>query len=205
MHRPLATASLVICATLAAGCGGSSLRAIALKQAEYFGDPHAAITRIETVQLSGARPGHARWTMIQMKSRHAFRAGCVSVGPGPAACQARYLEVGIDLTNHEAGLYWGLTASEVSAIDRARQASPRFRIFPDTTALYLRCAIPRGSLPGGALTGTCSTVAPPSAHVRKVEFIEKWGKSTASWVVTLSRSGRVQSIRVTGQPPQLWK
>jgi hypothetical protein len=105
-----------------------------------------------------------------------------------------------------------MTASEVSAIARARQASPRFRIFPDAMGPNLRCAIPRGGtqLPSHrSLSGSCSTIAVPNNHVRRVEFIESWGGgisfTTAGWVVALSRDGRVKSIRVTGQPPQLWK
>jgi hypothetical protein len=145
--------------------------------------------------------------MIRMKSRRAFRVGCPRSGPGLAvSCHPHYLEVGVDLANHEAGLAWGLTASQVSAIGRARQASPLFRIFPDTTALHLRCAIPRGGPPGGALSGTCSTLAPPSADVRRLAFVERWGRShEAGWVVTLSRDGRVRSVRAAGRPPQLWR
>jgi hypothetical protein len=194
---------------VAAGYGGSSLQAIAHQEAKYFGVPRATITRIETVRIWGARPGHERWAMIQMKGRHPFTAGCPRPGPGiPGPCGGHYLEVGVDLANHKAGLYWGLTASEVSAITKARKASRLFRIFPDTPGLYLRCAIPSDGLHRPA-AGTCSTVAEPSDHVRRVEFVETWrtrGNSklrTAGWVVTLSRSGRVQSIRVKGQPPQL--
>lgn len=208
MHRLIGVSALGLCSCLAAGCGGSSLQAIAHKQAKYYGHPHATVTGIETVQIS-AHPGHRRWAMIRMKSRRAFRVGCISAGPGLAgSCHAQYLEVGVDLSNHEPGLIWGLTASEVSAIARARQASPRFRIFPDTTGLYLRCAIPRGGPSNGTVAGTCSTVADPSDHVRRVEFIETWRNgasnlSKAVWVVTLSRDGGVRSIRVTGKPPQL--
>jgi hypothetical protein len=78
--------------------------------------------------------------------------------------------------------------------------------------LYLRCAIPRGGTqlpPNRPLTGVCSTEAVPSNHVRQVRFIATWGGgisfTKAAWVVTLSRTGHVQSIRVKGQPPQLWK
>jgi hypothetical protein len=109
-------------------------------------------------------------------------------------------------------MYWGMTASEIAAIARARRASPRLGIFPDAVGLSLRCAIPRGGTqlaPGRTLTGICSTEVLPSNHVRRVDFIEMWGGSfgsgTAGWVVTLSRRGRVRSVRVTGQPPQLWK
>lgn len=210
MRRALAAAFLLALAVgVAAAYGGSSIQTLAHQQAKYFGDPQAAITRIETVRIFGARPGHSRWTMIQMKGSHAFRVGCPRPGPGiPGPCGARYLEVGVDLANHKVGLDWGLTASEVSAIARARKASWLFKIFPDTPGLYLHCAISRGGLHLPA-AGTCSTVAEPSNHVRRVEFVETWRNrghartNKAGWVVTLSRSGHVQSVHPTGQPPQL--
>lgn len=200
---------------VAAASGGSSLQAIAHREATYFGDPHATITRIERVRIFGARPGHARWAMIRLRSRQAFRVGCPRPEPAlPGPCDAHYLEVGVDLTDPGKRMYWGLTASEVSAIARARHASRWLRIFPDTTALYLRCAIPRGGTrlpPDRPLRGTCSTVAEPSDHVRRVEFVQTFriGPSSklseADWIVTLRRDGRVRSIHVKGRPPQLWK
>lgn len=218
MRRIVTVFVFFLCTGAAAAyAGGFSLQSIAHKEAKYYGETHAAITRIETVRIWGARPGHARWAMIRMKGRHAFRVGCPRPGPGlPEPCGAHYLEVGVDLANHKVGLDWGLTRSEVSAIARARHASRWFRIFPDTPALYLRCAIPRGGthLPTDknlTLKGTCSTVAEPSNHVRRVAFVETFRLSPSSklskagWVVTLNRHGRVKSIRVTGQPPQLWK
>jgi hypothetical protein len=210
MKRVIGVAALAACAAVAAGYGSPSLRSIAHKEAKYFGDPHAAITRIETVRIGGTR-----WAIIEMKGRRAFRAGCTPVGGIVGArCHPHYLVVGVKLSNHEVGLYWGLTASQVSAIRTARRASRWFRIFPDTTNLPARCAIPRGGtqLPTtGTMTGTCSTVAEPASHVRRVEFAETFrlspsGKqSEADWVVTLRKDGGVQSIRVKGQPPQLWK
>jgi len=195
-----------LCALLAAGFGGSWLEAIAHQKAKHFGDPRAVITKIETVRLSGARRGHERWAMVRLKSRHAFRVGCIRPEPGLArSCRARYLEIGVDLSNHVAGLAWGMTQSQVSAVTTARRARPRFRIFPDTAGLYLSCAIPRGGSPS-VLKGTCSTLAAASATVRKVQFLEVWGRSQqAGWVVTFGRSGRVRSIRATGHPPQLRK
>ena len=153
--------------------------------------------------------------MIRMKGDHAFRVGCPNPGPGPMGpCGARYLELGVDLANHEVGLYWGLTASEVRAVRQAQHASRWLRIFPDTPALNLRCAIPRGGHYRGrnrTLAGSCATVVQPSNHVRRVEFDETFRidprskPSEASWTVTLNRNGHVQSILVKGQPPQLWK
>ena len=207
-------------ATDASHCHGccaalTSAEAVARREAKYHGDAHAAITRVETVRLPDARPGNRRWIMVQLKSRHAFDVGCPSSRPGPAGpCGAHYLEIGVRRDNHQFGLIWGLTASEVSAITRARHASRWLRIFPDTPALNVRCAIPRGGLQlptSRALTGTCTTVVEPSNHVRRVSFHEyfrltpKSQPSEAGWAVTLNRSGRVQSIRAIGQPPQLWK
>jgi hypothetical protein len=186
-----------------AGGGSSGVQAIAHKWAKYFGDPHATVARFETVQIE-----RSRWTMIQMKGR-SFRAGCPSPSPtGFQSCRARYLELGVKLNAHDATMYWGLTSSQVAAVTQARKANQRFRIFPDFMGIAVRCAIPRGGPQGGTLPGTCSTNAGPANHVktRRVEFTETWGGSNeAGWVVTLDRGGGVHSIRVTGQPPQLWK
>jgi len=192
----------------------AAAEAVARREAKLHGDAHAVITRVETVRIPDARRGHQWWVIVQLKSRHAFFVGCPSSRPGPqGSCGAHYLEIGVHLENHEFGLIWGLTASEVSAIARARHALRWLRIFPDTPALHIRCVIPRGSpqLPTTkALTGTCTTIAEPSNHVRRVVFQEDFRlspnskPSTARWVVTLRR-GRVRSVRVTGQPPQLWK
>ncbi len=215
MRRIATVFAFFLCTGAAAACaGGFSLQSIAHREAKYYGDAHAAITRIATVRIAGAGHGHARWAMIRMKG-HAFRVGCPRPGLGvPGPCDAHYLEVGVDLASHKVGLDWGLTASQVSAITRARLATRWFRIFPDTPALYLHCAIPRGGtqLPTSrSLTGTCSTVAEPSSRVRRVAFVETFRLnpssklSEAGWVVTLNRHGRIRSIRVTGEPPQLWK
>ena len=116
--------------------------------------------------------------------------------------------------DHEVDLYWGLTASEVHAVAQARHAMKWLRIFPDTPALDVRCAIPRGGVYRGrerTLPGSCATVVQPSNHVRRVEFDETFRTSPrsklseAGWIVTFSRNGYMQSIRVTGQPPQYWK
>lgn len=73
MCRIMPVIALGLCVGVAVAYGGSSLQAIARKQAKYYGDAHAVITRSETVRIRGARPGHERWTMIQMKGRHPFR------------------------------------------------------------------------------------------------------------------------------------
>jgi hypothetical protein len=215
MRRILSVFAVGLYVGVSAAYGGSSLQALAHHWAKYFGDAHAVVVRIEKVRIEGARPGHERWAMIRIKGHHPFKVGCPRSGPGPmGACGAHYLELGVDLSNHEVGLFWGLTTSEVHAIARARHASKWLRIFPDTPALNTRCAIPRGGFYRGrdkTLSGTCSTVAQPSDHVRRVEFDETFRISpssklnSATWTVIFNRTGRVQSIRVNGQPPQLWK
>jgi hypothetical protein len=198
----------LLCVGVSAGCGGSSLTAIAYKQAKNYGVPQPVLARSETVRIEGG----SRWRMIWMKGRSAFRSGCprsqigLPEGPGVQPCRARYLILGVRLSTHTMpGLGWALSSSQVAAIKRERRASDRFRIFPDFMGIGVRCAIPRGNLPGGTLHGLCSTIAASVNHVRRVEFIEGWDSMSSGWVVTLSRDGRVQSIRVTGQPPQLWK
>jgi hypothetical protein len=210
MKRVIGLAALVILFAVAAGYGRSSLRTIAQKEAKYFGDPHATVTRIETARVAGAR-----WAIIEMKGRRTFRIGCAPVGGlVGTTCHPHYLVVGVKLPSKKVGLYWGLTASQVAAIKEARRASRWLRVFPDTTNLYAGCAIPRGGThfpTDRSLTGTCSTVAEPSDHVRRVKFTETFRispsskPSEADWIVTLDKVGHVQSIRVKGQPPQLWK
>lgn len=207
MRAVVGVLGVSLCGCLAAGCG-SSLQALAHKQAKYFGDPHATVTRIERVQIENG----TQWTMIQMKGRSPFQTGCTGGPPGGSqSCQARYLVLGVKLNSHNADLYWGLSSSQVAAITRARQARQLFRIFPDFAGLTIRCTIPRGGPAHSTVRGTCSTDARPPDHVSRVDFVERWPRSrrsgiwdTARWVVTLSR-GRVKSIRVTGQPPQLWR
>lgn len=193
----------------------ASAEAVARREARYKGDAHATITHVERVRLPDADPAHRRWIMIQLKSRRAFDVGCPSSRPGPqGGCGAHYLEIGVRPGDDQFGLMWGLTASEVSAIARARRASRSLRIFPDTPALHIRCTIPRGGprLPTSrSITGTCTTVVEPSNHVRRVTFYEDFRltphspSNEAGWVVKLDRSGRVRSIREIGQPPQLWR
>src|SRR3974377_2312395 len=98
MPRILTVLALGLVVGVATAYGdGTSLKAQAHPGSKYFGDPQAAIVRIETVHIAGgARPGHRRWTMIRMKGHHAFRVGCPSSRPGPLAeCGAHYLEVGV--------------------------------------------------------------------------------------------------------------
>jgi hypothetical protein len=204
--------ALGMCASLVAGCGGSSLQAIAHEQAKLYGVPHAAITRVEKIPVVGG--GKSPWSIILMRGRSLFLLACsggpVGVGLGIGivrACHPRYAAFGVKPGGRTAELSWGLSSSQIAAIARARRARRGFRIFPDLTSVNVRCSIPRGGPYGGTVTGTCTTEAQPANHVRRVEFKEIWPPrwTPAGWVVTFSRTGRVQSIRVTGQPPQLWK
>jgi hypothetical protein len=211
MHRIIGVVMLGSCACMAASCGGSSLQAIAHKQAKYDGVPHAAITRVEKVQVLGG--GKSPWSVILMKGPSSFPFPCSGgpiggIGSG-LPCHPRYAAFGVKPGTHTAQISWGLSSSQISAIARARKLRRLFRIFPDLTSVNVRCSIPRGGPSGGTVTGTCTSEAIPPNHIRRVEFMEiwppRWNLTPAGWIVTFSRSGRVQSIRVTGQPPQLWK
>ncbi len=191
----------------------AAAEAVARREAKLHGDAHAVITRIETVRIPGYPGRRDRWIMIQLRSRHAFDVACPSSRPGPPGpCGAHYLEIGVH--REKFGLIWGLTASQVSAVARVRHAYRWLRFFPDTPALHVRCAIGRGGPKLSTtkpLAGICTTIVEPSNHVRRVVFQEDYRLSpygklrTARWIVTVSRSGRVRLVRVTGQPPQLWR
>lgn len=97
----------------------------------------------------------------------------------------------------------------------ARRSSRFLRIFPARPG-RTACSIPRGgtTTTPATLRGRCSTEfvsSPPYPRgAIRVRFGERWRlggrRQRAAWIVTVRlRDGRVQSTRVTGQPPQLWK
>ena len=205
---------LVLCTCIVAGCGGTSLEQVAQRDSkELLGEPNPQILHTETARIVDG----AREAVVQMHGRFTIIPSCPAVAaPSKSRCHTlhpRYVVLTFSLPNPRSSQGYSTTsASQIAAIARARSARPQFAIFPDFNAEVVRCAIPRGSPPGGTIGGTCVTYALPYKHVKRVEFIEHWPQSQptgsrnkAGWIVTFSRDGRVQSIRVTGQPPQLWK
>jgi hypothetical protein len=214
VYRVTGLLALVLCACLVAGCGGASLQQVARQDSkEQLGEPHPQIMRTETVRIVDGE----REAVVQMHGHFTIVPHCpVLAHPSKSRCHTlhpRYVVLTLSLPNPKSSQgYSGTSRSQIAAIARARGAQPGLAIFPDFNAEVVRCAIPRGSPPGGSIDGTCVTYALPYKHAERVQLIEHWPESQpsgtrnkAGWIVTLSRDGRVRSISVMGQPPQLWK
>ena len=206
MQRVLGTLVLVACACLV---GGSALDAKARKVA---GDPHAVVLHTETVRTLNGLP----LTLVLLKPGGKNGLGCVdaqSLSGGsliPGCPRSTYEAVGLNPTTHTYAGDWEIDKAALTAIDRAKATSPRFKIFPGVDQVTIRCAIP-GVSPADALPGMCAiTVLLPREHVGCVAFSEAWRVSPASrlrtrgWVVRLDRNGHVESTVVTAHPPQPW-
>lgn len=214
MQRVFGLFAIGLGACLIAGCGGASLGQVARQDSkELLGDPHPQVMRTETVRIvDGAREG-----VVQMRGHFTIIPNCPFVAaPSKNRCHTlhpRYVVLTFSLPDPKSSQGYSTTsASQIAAIARARRVQPQFAVFPDFNSEVVRCAIPRGSPPGGTIAGTCVTYALPYKHAMRVELIEHWPQSQPSgnrnkggWIVTLGRDGRVRSVKVTGRPPQLWK
>ena len=211
----LAPAVLVLCASacVAAGCGSSYQQAISRESSQFLGDPYPQVMNVELERnVNGDREA-----VIPVQGHFTLRPSCPafagSTAPRCRTGHTRYAVLEFSLPDPKAaGGFWTVSPSQVAAIAAARRASPLFSLFPDFTEEIVRCSIPRGGPGGGTISGTCSTNTVPYRRVRRVEFLEHWplghksgSRNKAGWDVTLGRDGRVRSIRVVGQPPQLWR
>ncbi|HEY2742318.1 MAG TPA: hypothetical protein VGI69_09090 [Gaiellaceae bacterium] len=214
MHRIAGLFAIGLGACSVAGCGGASLQQVARQDSKrLLGDPHPRILRTETVRIVDG----AREAVVQMHGHFTIVPNCPMVTPpSKSRCHTlhpRYVVLTFGLPTPSSSQGYSTTSrSQIAAIARARSAQQELAIFPDFNGEVVRCAIPRGSPPGGTIGGTCVTYALPYKHAKRVEFIEHWPQSQpsgtrtkAGWLVTLSRDGRVRSTSVMGQPPQLWK
>ncbi len=106
------------------------------------------------------------------------------------------------------------TARELAAFARARSARPLFSIFPEFSSPLVQCAIP--AFGGSTIAGTCTTNvagARTTTGPIDVALLEHWPLDGAKyrpysggWIVTVAPSGRILSVRRTGDlPPQLWQ
>ncbi len=229
MQRLFVAFSLAFCACMTAGCGGSSLHQVgdrlSLQQdardysKEWLGDPHPGITHVETVRLAYG----ARAAVVEMAGHFTINPLCPGAGRCPIE-HPRHVVLALSLLHPKNMLGEETTSvAQLATIARARHAQPALGIFPDFATEGVegvRCTIPRGTPPGGVVPGICLTQDEPYPHSQdspyrhptRVEFTERWpltrrihSRSEAVWIVTFNRSGHIQSIRVTGHPPQLRK
>jgi hypothetical protein len=219
MLRALVVAcALILCGSSEAGCGGLSLQRVARQDSkDLLGDPHPRVMRIETVRIVNG----TREAVITLQGHFKIRTECLPLASSQKQCHPfshpRYAVLDFSLPNpKDSQGFWIPAHAQLTAITRARGARPLFSIFPDFMNFTVRCDIPRGGSSSGTIAGTCSTDTDSSNHAMRVRFIERWPRASrrdgswpayeksGGWIVTLERSGRVRSIRVTGHlPPQL--
>jgi hypothetical protein len=211
-------AALLLC-LVAAGCGATGWQSSAAQLGRIWGDPHPTIVRMESVQLATGTQAE----VMQLRGHFSFRPSCFAVKfPGrhhrprcPGVVHLDTVVGAVDAHDHkliEAGN--DNTAAELAAFARARDARPMFRIFPEFSDPLVQCAIP--GYGGRTITGTCTTRVArgsPKTGAVDVALVEHWPLTRSSnrpysggWIVAVSRSGRILSVRRTGDlPPQLWR
>lgn len=227
MQRVVGIAALVLCACLAAGCGGSHVRLAALRGTST---PPTWLTRLigREARLLNAPRGPGGGTSISFsKQRDVVEMFGDFTTPSHAACRTSYCPS--PLRQHGTSLRLVIAPrthrilsatlspriAPIQAPEIARRSSRFLRIFPPRPG-KVACSIPRGglSLRPRRFRGRCTTEfvsSPPFPRgAIRVRFGERWrlgGRGQrGAWIVTVRlRDGRVESTQVTGQPPQLWK
>jgi hypothetical protein len=214
-RTPIAVCVLMISMSAVTGCGGASIRQVALREAElHLVGKHPKVIRVETAQDAAG----ANLAVAIVHGNFRLPASC---GLATGRCrpqQTHYFTVAFSRDHPDSWSAETTSAAELDAVAHARQSRPLFSIFPDFASFSIRCAIPRAGPHPAAIPGLCHTTYETLNHVRVVEFGEKWPlaslpssgygphETSARWIVTLSPSGHIDSIRVTGdQPPQQWK
>lgn len=227
MKRSVAVCVLVLCACLVAGCGGSQVRLTASHHG-FLSRPPLWLTRIagrEDRFLNDRSPGGSTSYTLS-KQKDVVEMFGEFTTPPPGACTTSYcpspfrlhgtsLRLVISPRTHRivsATLSRRIAGTQAPAI--ARRSSRFLRIFPARPG-QASCSIRRGGtqLRRTTLPGRCTTAFityPYSRKTVRVRFGEQWrlgGRlQRAAWIVTVRRrDGRVQSTKVSGQPPQLWK
>jgi hypothetical protein len=228
MHRFVGAFALLLCASLAAGCGGSHARLTALVPVGGYHEQPGWLTRIiarEDRRFSDRDPnGALSYTHSKQKDVVGVSGkfttplpGCrTSYCPVPVRRHGTFLRLIISPRTHRvlsATLSQRIGGTQAPEI--AQRSSRFLHIFPPHPG-KVACSIPRGGthLVGAKLHGRCKTAfvsSPPYPRgAIRVFFGERWKLGGrlhhAAWFVTVRlRDGRVEATRVTGQPPQLWK
>lgn len=228
MQRIAVAFALLLCAYLAAGCGGSHVRLTALRGGGLY-EPPAWLTRIVAREdrLLNDWDSHGGTSFTLSKRKDVVELFGEFTTPPPGACKAPYcpspfrqhgtsLRLVISPRTHRilsATLSRRIEGTQAPPI--ARRSSQFLRIFPAQPG-RATCSIPRGAtnLTRSTLRGRCSTEfvsSPPYPRgAIRIRFGERWrlgGRlQRAAWIVTVGlQDGKVEATRVTGQPPQLWK
>jgi len=217
MLRGTTTAAVLVAASaLVAGCGSAGWQASANQIGRGWGDAHPAIVRSEAVELVNGTQAE----IIQLRGHFRLTPTCTPVMPPahrrcPGVVHLDTVIGAVDAHTHafiESGN--DNTAMQLAAFARATRARPLFSIFPEFSSPLVRCEIP--SLHGSTIPGTCTTNVVgrrTTSWPIAVALLEHWPLAGAKnrpfsggWIVTVARSGRILSVRRTGDlPPQLWR
>jgi hypothetical protein len=225
MRRVIGVFALVLYVSLVAGCGGSHQRGLATPDVGFVDPPPwlGKIVEREARLLGDAHPRTIEYHFGKQRDV-AMMFGRFETPP-PVACTTSYCPVPVRLrgwnlrlvvstrTHRILSARIGQAIAHTQAPEIAWHASRLFRIFPQFPGT-VSCKIPRGGLGAVRLRGRCmiSYVSSPPYGQRaiRIRFGERWRDGgrvhRGGWIVTvLLKDGRVQSIRVIGQPPQLWE
>ena len=234
MHRFVGVLALLLCASLAAGCGGSHVQPTAAHVGLY--QPPMWLTKIvarEDRRFSDRDP-HGGTSYTFSKRQDVVEMFGEFTTPIPR-CKGSYCPVpprhhGTSLRLVISPRTHRLLSAKLSrriagtqAPEVAQRSDRVFHIFPPHPG-KVACSIPRGgsiTIPRSGtntthatLRGRCMTAFVSRPPYRRgsirVFFGERWrlgGRlQHAAWIVTVRlRDGRVESTQVTGQPPQFWK
>jgi hypothetical protein len=235
MHRFVGASTVLLCASLAAGCGGSHVRPTAVPVGLHR--PPAWLTKIVAREdrLLNDRNPHGGTSYSLSKQKDVIVMFGHFTTPPPAACTTSYCPVPVRLhgtslrlvispRTHRllsATLSQRIGGNQAPAI--AQRSSRVLHIFPRHPG-KVACSIPRGgsvvitqgrvNTTHPTLRGSCMTAFVSRPPYRRgsirIFFGERWGLGGrlhhAAWIVTVRlRDGQVVETRVMGQPPQLWK
>ena len=208
---------LVVGGGVLAGCGGGVQKTVREEAKQFLGDRNPQILRIETVRNTGGTREVVATVHGHFKLSHACMnpRGCPPHRPSPPVTYA-WLDFSASDPKALAGMQT-TSATQLTAIDNARNANSALGIFPDSTSSAIRCDIPRGSS-SGTVAGGCITLfnrgaLGANARIRSIEFRERWplvatrdghwphGEKVGGWIVTLDGNERVRSIHVFGDMP----
>jgi hypothetical protein len=227
VQRLVGVFAFLTCAFLAAGCASSHVRPANFHTGLWEPPPWLAKIVAREDRLFSDRDPHGGTSYALSKKKDVVEISGEFTTPPPAACTTSYCPVPVRLhgtslrlvmspRTHRlvsATLSQRIAGTQAPAI--ARRSDRYLRIFPARPG-RTACAIPRGgvqptrkTLRGRCTTEFVSSTPYPRGAIR-VRFGERWrlggSLQRAAWIVTVRlRDGRVQSTRVAGQPPQLWK
>lgn len=140
-----------------AGCGGGVQKTVRAEAKQFLGDGNPEILRIETIRNTGG----TREVVARVHGHFKLSHACMNPrGCPPHRPSAPVTYAWLDFSASDPSALAGMqttSATQLAAIDNARDANSELGIFPDFTSSAIRCDIPRGSS-SGTVAGGCVTL-----------------------------------------------